>query len=184
MPNVGDPLRCYAHYEARMMQSQEILHGPGFSAQLELGDSGSSSAIALAGFVGWPMVVSRGEFGARLQVYEVRSLWSRRLTNASGFSVAPSAGMGLLFMHVEPVAVCNGAPGQVSELAAPFWTRSVTAHAGVRLERRYAALSVAIELGAELDFSRVRFTQQRDGRSRDLFTPWWLRPRFGVALGF
>jgi hypothetical protein len=60
----------------------------------------------------------------------------------------------------------------------------VVAHISVLTEWRLARLRVAIDLGAEFALSRVSFSLERDGRSEGLFTPWWVRPRLGAALGF
>jgi hypothetical protein len=184
LPKAGGPLKWYAHYDMRMMTTDEILHGPGFGAQLELSNAETPSAIAIAGFACWPIQVSTQELGARLQVYEARSLLSRSLSNDHGFSLDSAAGLSVLFTRVEPILFGSGAPGQVTVLASPFWTSSVVAQASGRMEWQFAKLSVAITLGAELDLSRVRFTLERDGRSQEVFAPWLARPRFGAALGF
>ena len=184
IPNGGTPVTWNGHYNARMMASRKVLHGPGLGAQLEIGEGGTPLLVTVSGFAYWPLRVSREGLGAHLQVYEARSLLGTRIANEGDFSVAPMAGLGVWFMHVEPVAFGNGVPGEATELAAPFWTDSVVAHISVLTEWRLARLSVAIDLGAEFALSRVSFSLERDGRSEGLFTPWWVRPRLGTTLGF
>jgi len=161
-------------YEGVLIGAGEVQHAAKIVLVARFAPVHVAAAVRLAA----PVSIAGDGVRARLSTGSISVSAAGRLVALGEFSILAGLGLGLDLTRVEPTVTTPDL-----QPAAAFWARGPSVQTFAEIERIFGSMSVAVAIGAEVYPLAERYTVKTASDTRDVFTPYRVRPVAALLVG-